>query len=254
MGLAQQFWDFWCLDLTSSDLKPGNWLSLGQTQQWKLLKTAFWRPLKIKRRTWHNARFWVLSLCTSSQEPIQENQQRSTAKQRFLKKGVQIMIIPSVYRYTRTQPDFALFFFECVILNKLCNFLWIMRFVAILHVGQFCDSNYHIISVLSPFIQLSFKQNHSYRLPLCGLSPQNKIAQEAHTYLSTPGVPKSGDVSKSSRCKNACYDNVRILSENHPKAFRMFPMCFTTMSECSPRIPRKLSEFSRHRAKYAAND
>ena len=69
---------------------------------------------------------------------------------------------------------------------------------------------------------------------------------KSNPYLSTSGVPKSGDVSKSSRCKNAFYDNVRILSENHPKAFRKFPMCFTTMSECSPRIPRRLSEFSRH--------
>ena len=74
----------------------------------------------------------------------------------------------------------------------------------------------------------------------------SKLFLSPCTYLSTPGVPKSGDVSKSSRCKNAFYDNVRILSENHPKAFRMFPMCFTTMSECSPRIPRRLSEFSRH--------
>ena len=67
-----------------------------------------------------------------------------------------------------------------------------------------------------------------------------------NTYLSTPGVPKSGDISKSSRCKNAFYDNVRILSENHPKAFRMFPICFTTMFECSPRILQRLSGFSRH--------
>ena len=34
-------------------------------------------------------KFWVLSSCTGSQEPIQKTQQCSTAKQRFVKKGVQ---------------------------------------------------------------------------------------------------------------------------------------------------------------------
>ena len=32
---------------------------------------------------------WVLSSCTGSQEPIQKTQQCSTAKQRFVNKGVQ---------------------------------------------------------------------------------------------------------------------------------------------------------------------
>ena len=32
---------------------------------------------------------WVLSSCTGSQEPIQKSKQCSTAKQRFVKKGVQ---------------------------------------------------------------------------------------------------------------------------------------------------------------------
>ena len=50
-----------------------------------------------------------------------------------------------------------------------------------------------------------------------------KRTDKANSYLSTPGVPKSGDVSKSSRCKNAFYDNLRILSENPPKAVRIFP-------------------------------
>ena len=89
-------------------------------------------------------------------------------------------------------------------------------------------------------IMFHLQPNRNFRnLMVNGKHP---IISVVFPYLSTSGVPKSGDVSKSSRCKNAFYDNVRILSENHPKAFRMFPMCFTTMSECSPRIPRRLSE------------
>ena len=41
-------------------------------------------------------------------------------------------------------------------------------------------------------------------------------------YLPTPRVQKSGDVKKSLHCKNVIIDNVWILSENHPKTFRMF--------------------------------
>ena len=59
---------------------------------------------------------------------------------------------------------------------------------------------------------------------------------ESHT--CQPPEFQNLETSRNPRIvKNAFYDNVRILSENHPKAFRMFPMCFTTMSECSPRIP-----------------
>ena len=127
------------------------------------------------------------------------------------------------------------------------------------HVCMFCNNiryNHHGREILkqrslphrcfSP-LQTLISTDLLWSLPCC-LSRIHRKRNYGFTrsYLSTPGVPKSGDVSKSSRCKNAFYDNVRILSENHPKAFRMFPMCFTTMSECSPRIPRRLSEFSRH--------
>jgi len=36
---------------------------------------------------------WVLSSCTGSQEPKQKTQQCSTAKQRFVKKGVQWLFL-----------------------------------------------------------------------------------------------------------------------------------------------------------------
>ena len=56
-------------------------------------------------------------------------------------------------------------------------------------------------------------------------------------YLPTPRVQKSGDVLKSLHCKNIIFDNVRILSENHPKAFRMFPMSITACENHANFLP-----------------
>ena len=56
-----------------------------------------------------------------------------------------------------------------------------------------------------------------------------KPVTSPNMYLPTPGVQKSGDVLKSSHCKNIIFDNVWILSENHPKAFRMF---LTSITAC----------------------
>ena len=50
-----------------------------------------------------------------------------------------------------------------------------------------------------------------------------------NTYLPTPQVQKSGDILKSLHCKNIIFDNVWILSENHPKAFWMF---LTSITAC----------------------
>ena len=71
--------------------------------------------------------------------------------------------------------------------------------------------------------QLKSNSNLSAKVQAVHSVPKKSSPAHPVTYLSTSGVPKSGDVSKSSRCKNAFYDNVRILSENPPKAFRIFP-------------------------------
>ena len=60
-----------------------------------------------------------------------------------------------------------------------------------------------------------------------------KPVTSPNTYLPTPGVQKSGDVLKSLHCKNIIFDNVWILSENHPKAFRMF---LTSITACGNHV------------------
>ena len=51
----------------------------------------------------------VQSSCTGTEDPIQKTKQYTTAKQRLVMEG-SAMVIPSVYRYTRTQPNICLIF------------------------------------------------------------------------------------------------------------------------------------------------
>ena len=57
------------------------------------------------------------------------------------------------------------------------------------------------------------------------------------TYLPTPRVQKSGDVYKSSHCKNVIFYNVQKLSEIPLKAFRMFSTSITVCKNHTNFLP-----------------